>query len=511
MQLPFLRVGRRVSSGQIPARGLHPLAASLAARSLTALAAGLAALLLGAPAWADTIVLKNGRRIIGSNVTEEGEHVHYETAAGELSLPKAIVDRIERNGLAPGAYAGPANVSASAPPVEAPQVDPSQGYEEVVHGAVHDGSIDVTYLASIDAEASNGNSVAVAKVAAAHYAAAQFLLAKGDMSHAVDQYRRALIFAPANPGLLLNLAVVYLRQSQYTAAMDPIELAERAAPNSADAAKLKGWAYYGQNKIDQAVAEWKRSLALRQDPDVQAALAKAERDRQEEESYRQGETAHFVLKYYGGAAPDLSRGVLRSLEENFRQIESELDYTPTDPIGVILYTDQSFSDITRAPGWAGALNDGRIRVPVQGLTAVTPDLDRVLRHELTHSFITQKTRSRAPTWLQEGVAQWVEGRRCGDSASVLVAAYEAKSAPSFATLEGSWMGYSGNTAAFAYGWSLAAVESIIQAGGTSDISRLLDAIAGSASPEAALRTALRSNYPDLEQQTAAYLRKQYLR
>ncbi len=509
MHLPFLRLGPRVCRGKILALALRPRVSGLEARLVTGLAAGLAAMVLAAPAWADTIVLKNGRRIIGSNVTEVGEHVHYETAAGELSLPKAIVDRIERNDLAPGAYAGPANVSA--PPVEAPQVDPSQGYEEVVHGAVHDGSIDVTYLANIDAEAGSGNSLAVAKVAAAHYAAAQFLLAKGDMNHAVDQYRHALIFAPANPGLLLNLAVVYLRQSQYTAAMDPIDLAERAAPNSADAAKLKGWAYYGQNKIDQAVAEWKRSLALRQDPDVQHALDKAERDRQEEESYRQGETAHFVLKYYGGAAPDLSRGVLRSLEENFRQIESELDYTPTDPIGVILYTEQSFSDITRAPGWAGALNDGRIRVPVQGLTSVTPDLDRVLRHELTHSFITQKTRSRAPTWLQEGVAQWVEGRRCGDSASVLVAAYDAKSAPSFATLEGSWLGFSGNAAAFAYAWSLAAVESIIQSGGTSDISRLLDAVAGSASPEVALRTALRSNYPDLEQQTATYLRKQYLR
>ena len=94
---------------------------------------------------------------------------------------------------------------------------------------------------------------------------------------------------------------------------------------------------------------------------------------------------------------------------------------------------------------------------------------------------------------------------------MLVAAYEAKSAPSFANLEGSWLGFSGNTAAFAYAWSLAAVESIIQAGGTGDIGRLLDAIAGSASPETALRTALHSNYPDLEHQTAAYLRKQYLR
>ena len=35
---------------------------------------------------------------------------------------------------------------------------------------------------------------------------------------------------------------------------------------------------------------------------------------------------------------------------------------------MVLYTQQAFADITRAPGWVGALNDGRIRVPVQGLS-----------------------------------------------------------------------------------------------------------------------------------------------
>ena len=39
-----------------------------------------------------------------------------------------------------------------------------------------------------------------------------------------------------------------------------------------------GWAYYGANKMDQAVAEWKRA-ALRPDPDVEHALEKAERDK----------------------------------------------------------------------------------------------------------------------------------------------------------------------------------------------------------------------------------------
>ena len=181
-------------------------------------------------------------------------------------------------------------------------------------------------------------------------------------------------------------------------------------------AKLAGWAYYGMNKMDQAVAEWKRSLALRADPEVQAALDKAQRDKQEEESYKENESTHFTLRYSGAAEPELARDVLRTLEAHFSEIESELDFTPPDSIGVVLYTQQAFADITRAPGWVGALNDGRIRVPVQGLTSMTPELSRVLKHELTHSFVGQKTRGRAPTWIQEGLAQWMEGKRSGDNA-----------------------------------------------------------------------------------------------
>ena len=111
---------------------------------------------------------------------------------------------------------------------------------------------------------------------------------------------------------------------------------------------------------------------------------------------------------------------MRVLEEDFRDLESQLDFTPPDPIGVILYTGESFADITRAPSWVGALNDGRMRIPVQGLTAVTPELARVLKHELTHSFIGQKTHNRAPTWLQEGVAQYMEGRRSTGAAGALL-------------------------------------------------------------------------------------------
>jgi len=68
---------------------------------------------------------------------------------------------------------------------------------------------------------------------------------------------------------------------------------KRVAPNNPDISKLAGWAYYGMNKLNQAVAEWQRSLELRPDSEVQAALDKALRDKREEENYRENESSHF--------------------------------------------------------------------------------------------------------------------------------------------------------------------------------------------------------------------------
>jgi hypothetical protein len=191
------------------------------------------------------------------------------------------------------------------------------------------------------------------------------------------------------------------------------------------------------------------------------------------------------------------------------QISSELNYAPPEPIGVVLYTQQGFTDITEAPGWAGALNDGRIRVPVQGLTDVNSELSRVLRHELTHSFIQQKTHGRAPIWIQEGVAQWMEGKRSDENAGVLVQVYEQGQAAPLGRLEGSWMGLPNDMARYAYAWALANVEYLVETQGIGDLERILERIAAGGSTEQALKEVLRDDYGDLMRSTVEYLKKNY--
>ena len=112
------------------------------------------ALFAAATVHADTIVLKNGRRIVAFNVREEGEKVKYETSAGELSLPKSIVDHIEKNGAVPMGNS-PAEAAANLV-ITPPTMEATSGGTEIESGAVHDGAVDRGYIAKLEEAARSG-------------------------------------------------------------------------------------------------------------------------------------------------------------------------------------------------------------------------------------------------------------------------------------------------------------------------------------------------------------------
>jgi tetratricopeptide (TPR) repeat protein len=472
----------------------------------------LAAICLAAAAntRGDTIVLKNGRRITALSVTQEGEKITYETASGTLSLPRSIVDHVERGAVASlDAATNASTLTLKSPETEAAPATLAPGSNEIENRVIQGGEVDRAYVDGLDQEAHSGQALANQNTAMAHHAASQFELAHGAMDLALEDARSALIYLPEQPVLLMDTAYLYLRRSEYTQSLDYIERARRLVPEDPEVSKLAGWAYYGLNKMDLAVAEWKHAASLRPDAEVEAALQKAQRDKQEEEQYKENESSHFTLRYSGASEPSLARSVLHTLERHYGAIESELSYSPPDSIGVILYTQQAFADITQVPNWVGALNDGRIRVPVQGLNDVTPELSRVLKHELTHSFVGQKTLGRAPTWIQEGLAQWMEGKRSDLNAAALIAIYKNDPALGLKHFEGDWIKLSSSAADAAYAWALANLEYVIQSGGMNDVDRILDRLAAGDTPEAALKAVMRCDYADLTHDTVQYLRTKY--
>ena len=398
-------------------------------------------------------------------------------------------------------------------PVAPPPARSVNGYDEVAGLVVHDDAIDVIRLAQLESAAKSGSAVAMNRAALGHYAAGNFELSRNSNEEALEQYRESLNFSTRSTNLqlanLLHLAYVHLMRSEFGAALEYLDRARTVAPQSPAVARLSGWAYYALDRLPEATAEWKRAQKIQPSEEIAAALEKVERDRDTESEFREGQTSHFNVHYQGSATPQLAADILRTLEEHFRSLQSQLRFTPAESIAVVLYTQETFRDITRAPGWATALNDGRIRVPVQGLNTVTDELSHVLMHELTHSFVRQKTRGRCPQWLNEGLAQWMEGRRSDVSAQPLLAVYDRQSYIPLHHLEGQWSGLSGTTAGYAYAWSLAAIESIIATSGMYALEAFFEHFGNDSAVEPALRESLHITYADLERNTADYLRRTY--
>ena len=98
---------------------------------------------------------------------------------------------------------------------------------------------------------------------------------------------------------------------------------------------------------------------------------------------------------------------------------------------------------------------------------------------------------------------------CNSRFGGLGAAPYCREEPSLASLEKSWMALPADYARVAYGWSLATIEGVAQAGTSIDIERLLDALAAGSSTEASVRSVLHMDYSELNRSTADYLRHAY--
>jgi tetratricopeptide (TPR) repeat protein len=458
-------------------------------------------LMLAAAASADTIHLKNGRTILADHVRENGNRYEYDIGDDSYAIPKSAVDRVEAGGM-PAASSSGAGKNADLP-VFVPS-DSLANEGDLPKTIVKDGKVDPDALSKLE---NKGN----AEVGAT----ADFIAGKFEFEHGnIDQARRyfdsALRFQPENSTVLIYYAALLVRTGNPSQALTYAQRAVRAAPESPDAYTVLGYAQQACDRTKDAVASWKHSLELRPDPAVEQYLAKAQREQNVETDFAQRESSHFVLHYEGKQTSEEFRGqILVALESDYDDLSRNLGTPPRDNILVTLYTEQAFFDVTRAPSWSGAINDGKLRIPISGLSSVTPELARVLKHELAHSFINQLSGGRCPPWLHEGIAQLMEPKSLGSDGRQLAQLFKAQHNIPLNMLEGSFMSFSGSQAYLAYAESLATVSYINDSYGIGDIQRILQLLSQGSSTEAALRATIHSDYGQLESELGKYLGDKY--
>ena len=328
-------------------------------------------------------------------------------------------------------------------------------------------------------------------------------LAANDPAEAVKLLQAALGRDPRSLAALHAMVEAQLGLGDARGARDTASRAVRVDENNPRSHALLADAYAAMGDRVAAELQYRESLRLHPDPDVQrrlAALAPAAEARPDT-------GAAFRLTYDGGESHPLGSAVLQALGAAFVEYARRFGFRPQESIAVVLQTEATFQE-PRTPEWAAGVNDGSIRLPVGGHTGakLTPRQVALLRHELAHSFIAARTGNNCPTWLQEGVSQWLEGGDPAREDAALAPLARAGRLHPLLTLEAPFQGLPPADVPRAYAESLSAVAHIIRRRGEVGVVRLLNALGDRHPSEEALPVALALSYPEFQKSWEEYLR-----
>ena len=414
----------------------------------------LASLLAALPvaAAADKIELTNGHVIEADRAWFEGTQLRYQKDGGTYGIPRTLVSRVRMKS-----------------------------------GAVLDPDLD----------------------------RARERLTANDAVEATRLLRGIVQRDPRSETALLMLVQAYLALGDPRAAAEIAQRAIAVNPNSARAQELLGDALAAGGDRAGSERAYATSIGIKPNLDVERKLSEVGLPPTAPAPALPGPDgrpaapaprgARFRLRYDGGVNEPLGTSVLAALDSAYVDFAKRLGFRPDDPIDVVLQSEAVFQS-GGTPEWAAGLNDGTIRVPVRGMDRPSEELVAVLRHELAHSFIAARTRGNCPTWLQEGLSQWLEGASPEKADEVLAPMARQKTLPSLLSLEAPFHTMAGPEAALAYAASLSGVSHIVRLRKEAGLLRLLAALSDGLPSEEALPVAMALSYPEFQQSWHEYLR-----
>ena len=421
----------------------------------TALLIALLIVLIDTPLDAETLYLTNGRKIQVERYWEEGNQIYYERNGSIFGFPSSLLDRVDRGDTRP-------TTKKKSEPAE-------------------------------DAEPRFRNEPYTKAVEQARASAEE-----GDLDEASHYYRQALHAAPESVVARVELGELYLERGDLSAAQIQLELAKRSVPEDVMVRELLGDIYYRRGRTALAIREWQKALELDPGVSVLDKLKQALRENDQDIEFDEMRRPHFLIRYDGTVNQSIGREVAMALESEYEELAQEFRFTPQAPVKITLYTNREFSEVTHAPSWVSALNDGEIRIPVEGLDELNAKVRQLLRHELTHTFINARTGNNCPTWFHEGYAQ-LRANQIPDG--IYTTLKEAKAAGELLplwSLEGPLLSYSTEKARLAYYESLAATEYLVKRKGKASLTRIMDLLARRYTMNDALNKVIGLDYQELQ-------------
>ena len=295
-------------------------------------------------------------------------------------------------------------------------------------------------------------------------------LENGEGENAASAFRRALSEHPEDAAAHLGAGAAAHMLGRDTEACEHLQKALDIEPRLTPASALLGAIAYNQGDLDLAIRTYERALEL-------APRNRSIRDQlsvwKNEASKTRYTNGPFTIMFEGPAEERLAAHATSVLDSAYWRIAKTFATYPSEPISVVLYTEQQFHDVTGAPEWSDGSFDTRIRMPVGGALKTTAEFDRVLTHELAHAMIASLAPRNVPAWLHEGLAVHLEPQDAGAAEQRLTAA--GAFVPLAALSEG-FSRFTDAQARVAYDESVVAARALLTRVGGGNIGLLLQAL-----------------------------------
>ncbi len=233
-----------------------------------------------------------------------------------------------------------------------------------------------------------------------------------------------------------------------------------------------------------------------------AAPSPAERPREAlvvDEAKAQIQSDRFDVRFDGEAQSGVARDVLFVLDRAYVRLKDIYYDQPVRKIPVVLHSSQDYFSKTGAPWWSGGVyssHTGAIQIPIRGLPSTLPrEMEDVLVHELSHAFVDERAGGRAGRDLQEGLAQYMEGKRIEEE----LGSVELKRLANARS----------QTVTNFYMLSLVVAEQMVQSRGQGMVNQLLKAMKDGGSEDAGFKKVFGQSGADMKKEILATFWRRY--
>ena len=226
------------------------------------------------------------------------------------------------------------------------------------------------------------------------------------------------------------------------------------------------------------------------------------------------ETPRFTLYFpsdnedSGIPLDKLAKSTLEVLDDTYEELSQQFKVRPQQKVVFRFLTPEEFRNYTGAPAWTSAMYlRGEVSIPVSKEKRPNPiELRRAIRHEYTHAVVAELSGKHCPAWLDEGIAQMMEG----DVNPLLGPALRKWSAANNEAMPLEWlqngfMGLSDSIVPAAYAQSLFATRLIVERLGYSAILKYLSELKRGDAEQTAFQTAFGLPESEFEEKLAAHI------